>query len=143
MAGQDGKFGVVQVNEINSEEVSEIAVGKVLRYDTDNVFSDGRDIPDKNYVDNIVNTGSLILLIPAGSNPTTLVNSVDFDSPSIRPIVQQFQPWTYPAPDDTKETTEGASLRVDYQFVDNTKTALDSIDVWVADDTIDTWIRII
>lgn len=83
------------------------------------------------------------ILIPAGDRPYTLVNGTDFVANSLRPLVVQFQPVTYPSTDDTKDTTEGASLRTDYQFADSDKDALVSIDVWVADNTIDTWIRII
>ena len=66
-----------------------------------------------------------------------------FNSPSLMPLVLQASNPQYPTPDDTKLTTEGASLRVDYNYSDNTLSVLESIDVWVSDDTIDTWVRII
>ena len=83
------------------------------------------------------------ILIPAGSNPTTLVNGVDFTAPSLIPFVLQTAKPVYPTPSTTKLTTEGQSLRTDYQYTDNTLSELVSIDVWVADNTVDTWVRVI
>jgi hypothetical protein len=84
-----------------------------------------------------------IIKLSSGLNPIPLVNGVHFISPSLMPLVLQTSEPQYPSVDDTKLTTEGASLRVDYNYSDNTKSTLVSIDVWVSDDTIDTWIRII
>ena len=81
--------------------------------------------------------------IEPGTIPTTLVNGVDFNSPSLLPFVLQTANPTYPSVDDTKLTTEGQSLRVDYQYSDNTLTVLESIDVYVVDNTVDTWVRVI
>lgn len=84
-----------------------------------------------------------IIQLSSGLNPIPLVNGVHFISPSLMPLVLQASNPQYPTPDDTKLTTEGASLRVDYNYSDNTLSVLESIDVWVSDDTIDTWVRII
>lgn len=84
-----------------------------------------------------------IIQLSSGLNPIPLVNGVHFISPSLIPLVLQASEPQYPSVDDTKLTTEGASLRVDYNYSDNTKSVLESIDVWVSDDTIDTWVRII
>lgn len=85
----------------------------------------------------------IVIKIVAGSNPTTLTNGSDFVSPSLLPIVLQAANPTYPSLDDTMLTTEGQSLRVDYIYADNDLDVLIAIDVWVADNTVDTWLRII
>ncbi len=81
--------------------------------------------------------------IVAGANPRTLINGVDFISTNLIPLVVQTSNPTYPSLDDTKLSTEGQSLRTDYQYTDNTLATLVSIDVYVADNTNDTWVRII
>jgi len=144
MEGQDGKFDKLQVNEIDSPLTIPVIVTPILRYDAPKLFTDPQDIPDKQYVDAGIISNDPILIHAGDPWPANLVRGVDFVTNSLYPLVLQV----VAGATSTQDTNEGASQLCRYNFTDNTKTVLASIDVLTttSDGTtvdVDTWVRVI